>query len=84
VNLLNAGGGGGLFFTATALRKGAKTQRIANLLTVTSNHREIWKEFSTRPELARVLDSAADVKKRPITPDETEFVNSIILHLSSI
>jgi hypothetical protein len=75
---------GGLFFTAAVLRSGTKTQRIANLLTITSNHREIWKEFPRRPELARVLDASADLIKQPITPDEAEFVNFVILHLSSV
>jgi len=84
VNLLNAVGVvGGLLFTATSLRAGAKTQRIANLLTITTNHREIWKHFSSRSELARVLDPAADVTAKPVTPDEAEFVNFVILHLSS-
>src|SRR5580700_7475111 len=85
VNLLNGVGViGGLFFTAISLRSGTKTQRIANLLTITTNHREIWKEFSRRPELARILDASADVTQKPITPDEAEFVNFVILHLSSV
>jgi len=85
VNILNAVGVvGGLFFTATSIRSGAKTQRVANLLTVTSNHREIWKEFSNRPELARILDATVDLTKQPVTPDEAEFVNSVILHVSSV
>jgi hypothetical protein len=84
VNLLNAiGVVGGLLFTATSIRAGAKTQRIANLLTITTNHREIWKHFASRPELARVLDPCADVAEKPVTPDEAEFVNFVILHLSS-
>ena len=85
VTVLNAiGVVGGLFFTATALRSDAKARQIANLLTVTSNHREIWKEFFHRPELARVLDPSADIAKQTITPAEEEFVNFVILHLSSV
>src|SRR5258708_31217460 len=75
---------GGVIFTAVSLRSETKTRKIANLLTITTNHREIWKEFFPRPELARVLDAFADVKKQPITPEEKEFVNFVILHLSSV
>ncbi len=74
---------GGLFFTATALYSDAKTRKIANLLTITTNHREIWKEFYSRPELARVLNPAADVVIKSVTPAEEEFVKFVILHLSS-
>jgi len=75
---------GGLFFTAVALRSDTKTRKIAHLLTITTNHREIWKEFFRHPELARVLDASADVASQPITPEEKEFVNFVILHLSSV
>lgn len=75
---------GGLFFTAVALRSDTKTRKIAHLLTITTNHREIWKEVLRNPQLARVLDPSADLSKQPITPDEREFVNFVILHLSSV
>lgn len=85
VTILNAVGIiGGLFFTAISFRSEAKTRRIANLLTVTTNHREIWKEFFLRPELSRVLDDSANLGKQPVTPEEREFVNFVILHLSSV
>lgn len=85
LSVLNAVGVvGGLFFTAISLRSDARTRKIANLLTVTTNHREIWKEFLHRPELARVLDQKADLRKQPVTAEETEFVNFVILHLNSV
>ncbi len=74
---------GSLLFTAHSLRSETKTRRIANLLTLTTNHREIWKEFYELPELKRVLDPASDMKKRPVTSAEEMFVKFIILHLSS-
>jgi hypothetical protein len=74
---------GALFVAAGALWSGVKTQRIANLITITTNHREIWMYFSSHPKLARVLDSSADVTREPITAAEAEFVNFVILHLSS-
>ncbi len=74
----------GLFFTAASFRSEAKTRRVANLLTITKNHRDIWADFYRDPELARVLDTAADVAKQPITRGEEIFVNLVILHLSSV
>ena len=75
---------GGLWFTAVSLHSETKTRRIANLLTVTSNYREIWKEFFHTPTLARVIDSKADVAKQPITPEEEFFVGLIISHINSV
>jgi hypothetical protein len=63
-NLFSAAGIiGGLWFTAVSLRSETKTRRVANLLTITANHREVWKEFFGKPELARVIEPSADVKK---------------------
>lgn len=75
---------GGLFLTARALRSETKTRKIANLLTATTNHREVWREFFTHPELARVVDPSADLSKRPVTPGEQEFVNMVVNHISSV
>jgi hypothetical protein len=75
---------GGLFLTARALRSETKTRRIANLLTVTTNHREVWKAFFEHPELARVLDASANLAKKPITPGEQRFVNMVVNHISSV
>ena len=63
---------GGLWFTAVSLHSETKTRRIANLLAVTANYREVWKEFFRSPELARVIEPSADVAKQPVTPAEEE------------
>ena len=85
VIMLNAVGVvGGLLFTAVSLRSETKTRRIANLLTITTNHREIWTEFSQRPELSRVLYPYVNLSKTPITYTEKEFVNQVILHVASV
>jgi hypothetical protein len=73
-----------LLFTADSLRSATKSQRIANLLTITENHREIWRVFSERPELSRVLNPSADLAKHPVTRQEEIFVISVLLHLSSV
>jgi len=75
---------GGLWFTAVSLRSETKTRRIANLLTITANYREIWKEFFHSPELTRVIDPKADVSKQPVTPQEELFVGLIISHINSV
>ncbi len=56
----------GLWFTAFSLRAETKTRRVANLLTVTANHREIWTEFLNNEKLARVNDASAETIKHPI------------------
>ena len=85
VTALNAVGVvGGLLFTAFSLHSEAKTRRVANLLTITNNHRNIWADFYRNPGLARVLDAAADITKRPVTREEEIFVNLVILHTNSV
>jgi hypothetical protein len=75
---------GSLWFTAISLRSETKTRRIANLLTITANYREVWKDFFRSPELARVIEPSADVVKQPVTPPEDFFVHLVISHTSSM
>jgi hypothetical protein len=82
--LTAACGIGGLWATAFAIHEDAKARRVANLLAITSNYREIWKEFFHAPALARVIDSSADVIKKPVTPAEELFVGLIISHINSV
>jgi hypothetical protein len=74
----------GLWFTAFSLRSETKTRRVANLLSITANHREIWKEFLNNPKLARVRDAAANTAKQPVTDAERVFVNLVIQHINSV
>ena len=57
---------------------------LPNLLSITSNHRELWTELFRRPELRRVLDPAPDLECRPITVNEQLFVILLALHVSSV
>ncbi len=83
--LLNAVGViGGLLFTGVSLRSETKTRRIANLLSLTEGHREIWKQVFTHSQLGRVLDATADTSARPMTREEEIFVNLVIQHLSVV
>jgi len=74
---------GSLLFTAVSLRSETKTRRIANLLSLTQNHRELWSELFARPALGRVLDRSANLEKESITVDEGLYVNMVIQHLGS-
>jgi hypothetical protein len=75
---------GGLWFTAISFRSETKTRRVANLLSVTANHREIWKLFLGDKQFARVLDPRADTRNQPITPAERLFVVMMILHINTV
>lgn len=75
---------GGLLFTAVSLRSDRKARKAENLITLTTNHREIWREFYRRPELERVLNPGSDLAKQPVTAAEEEFVKFVILHLASV
>ena len=84
-NLLSAVGViGSLWFTAISLRSETKTRRVANLLTITASHREIWSEFLKNEKLARVRDANANLLKQPVTDAERVFVTFVILHMSSV
>ena len=83
--LLNAVGVvGGLLFTGISFHSEAKTRRVANMLTLTQNHRALWSEYFRNPQLARVLDATADTAKQSVNRDEEIFVNLVIQHLSSV
>ena len=75
---------GSLWFTAVSLRSETRTRRIANLLTITANHRELWKIFLTNKELARVRDNMADTRTLPVAQAEWVFVGMVIQHSSSV
>jgi hypothetical protein len=75
---------GGLWFTAVSLHSETKTRRVANLLTITANLREVWKEFFQTPALTPVIDPSANVINKPVTSDEEFFVNMVVSHTSSV
>ena len=81
---------GGLWAAAFAIHKDAKARKdeaqarkVANLLAITANHRELWKVPLLFHELARVIDPAADLTQQPITPAEKFFMSMAISHTSS-
>jgi len=74
---------GGLFFAGWSLHMDTEAQRVANLLNLTGQHRDIWKMLFEEPKLSRVLESEIDLSKNPMTGDESRFVGFLILHLNA-
>lgn len=72
---------GALIFNVVGLREQATAHRVSNLITLTQQHREIWREYLRRPDLHRVLQPKVDLIGKPTTPTEETFVKFIIVHL---
>jgi len=74
----------GLLFTAHTVREDEEARKIANLIAVKQQYREIWQELYNRPQLFRVLKKDVDLKEKPISDEEWLFVKMLILHLDSV
>ncbi len=74
---------GGLVLASASFSRDAKARRIANLITITEHHRNIWAQLFDRPELTRVVEASVDLRRKPITEAENLFVNLLIVHLST-
>jgi hypothetical protein len=74
---------GSLLFSGIVLRIDARERRIHNLFVLTKQHREIWSELFTRPELTRVLAPAVDLSVDPVTREEEILVRFLVLHLKN-
>jgi hypothetical protein len=72
---------GGLLYTGRSFSADTRSRRLANLLSLTKQHREIWREVLEKPELTRIKESKADLYTKPVTPDEARLVNFLLLHL---
>ena len=73
----------GLLLIGIALLLEARARRIANLIKLTEQHRDLWERMYWQPELARILDPGADPQDKAVSAQEETFVIFIILHLSS-
>lgn len=72
-----------LLFIASAIYLDSRGRRVANLIHLTKEHRELWERMYSQPELSRILNPDADLRKTPVQPEEEVFVVFLILHLSS-
>jgi plasmid maintenance system killer protein len=75
---------GGLLLATYTTRKDEKARRISNLIAITGQHHDIWSELYERPQLARVLEKELDLKKHPVSVEESLFVKLIIVHLAAV
>jgi hypothetical protein len=84
LEILNAAGiVGGLLFTGLGFWHDQRMRRTEVILSLTESHREIWERMIEQPELARVLDPAADTVALPPTAAESRFVKLVLLHVSA-
>lgn len=74
---------GSLVFAAITIHEDTETRRIANLISLTVNHRELWSNLFKHPELSRLLDAAAAVNDAPVTVNESLLIGMIIQHLNA-
>jgi hypothetical protein len=75
---------GGLMFTAYTTRKDDRSRKIANLIAIKQQYREIWQELYERPQLGRVLEKKVNLKAQPASLQEWLFVKLLILHLDTV
>jgi hypothetical protein len=68
----------GLLLNVSVLLEEKKARRLSNLITLTQQHRDIWRD-STRPELSRLRETNVDLLAHPVTRDEETFVKSVIV-----
>ena len=78
--LQSLGIAGGLLFTAVTVHRDAQHRHVSNMLTLLEQHRDLWSEVHTRPELARVMATEVDLVTRPLTVAEERFLNLVIVH----
>jgi len=74
---------GSLLFTAVSLRIGTKARKVSDILTLSREHRELWREVRYRPELARVSRKEVDLIATPITNEEEAFLNLVFVHFNT-
>lgn len=74
---------GGLSLTRAAANREARAKEIENLLALSEQHRELWKEIPRRKNMARVFQRDTDPLSTPATVEETEFLNLVIVHFQT-
>jgi hypothetical protein len=72
----------GLVFAGLSLRKDNRGRRLANLLSLKAEHRELWNVIHDKPEFARILKSEVDLATEAMTPQEEIFLRQMIVHFA--
>lgn len=71
---------GGLIFTGVSLRRDHTGRKLANLLVLKEEHRELWNAVREKGELSRILEPCADLVACPMTNAEEVFLRQVIVH----
>jgi hypothetical protein len=71
---------GGLVFTGISVRQSTRARKASDLLALTEQHRELWNEVYSRPELQRIDARSVDLLAKPLTVAEERFLNEVIVH----
>ena len=71
---------GGLSATSLTLFWERKSRRLGDYLTLAGQHRELWSDAHRQPSLARIFHPEVDLVAQPISPQEQEFLNLVIVH----
>jgi hypothetical protein len=74
---------GGLLFTAVSIRQSTNARKTSDLLALTEQHRQLWNEVYSRPELGRIYSEGADLIAAPVTITEERFLNEVIVHFQT-
>jgi hypothetical protein len=72
---------GAIWIGIYTARAANRAVRVTTLLSITASHRDIWRQYAMRPQLARVLDWEA--KPDQMTEDEQQWLRELILHLAA-
>lgn len=74
---------GSLWLAMAAANRDAKAKEIENLLSLSEQHRELWKTVPQRKDLVRIFQPDADVLLIPVAVEEAEFLNLVIVHFQT-
>lgn len=73
----------GLLFTAISVRREGRNVHIGERLNLLEQHRDLWAQMFTRPELQRVKHPNPDLISNPISTAEREFLSLVIVHFET-
>jgi hypothetical protein len=74
----------GLWFTSLSAFRDHRSRKLQNLLSINSNHRQIWLQAFSHPHLFRILKPKVNLRRNPVSEEEALFVNLVILHLTTV
>lgn len=75
---------GSLLAAAYTTWRDERARRIGNSIAINEQYQGIQKELIRHPQLKRVFDQDADIKKDPVSVEEEAFVKMTIGQLSTV